>query len=159
MTELHDDWREFLRLLIAHRVKFLVVGAHALAAHGRPRFTGDLDVFVEPSVPNARRILAALDEFGFGAVNVTVDDLTSPTRVIQLGQPPVRIDLLPGISGVSFDRAWRGRMRGVVAGLRVNFIGRAEYLANKRAADRPKDRADLALLSEGGPKKRKRKQR
>lgn len=146
--DLSVDWKEFLSLLVSHRVKFLVIGAHALAVHGRPRLTGDLDVWVEPSPVNARRVLGALAEFGFGSVGITEHDLTRAGQVIALGNPPLRIDLLTTISGVSFAAAWKTRIRAQVSGVRVNVLGRREYLRNKRAAGRPKDLLDVALLGE-----------
>jgi hypothetical protein len=146
--DLPADWKEFLSLLTSHRVRFLVIGAHALAVHGRPRLTGDLDVWVEPTLQNARRILAALDDFGFGSVGLSERDLTKPEQVIALGNPPVRIDLLTSISGVGFGSAWKERVRAEVGGVRVNVLGRRAYRRNKRAAGRPKDLLDLALLDE-----------
>lgn len=148
MTPLHEDFRDFLRLLRSHRVRFVVVGGHALAAHGRPRYTGDLDVFVEPTPANARRVVAALRDFGFGSVDLVEADFATPGRVAQLGVPPVRIEILTRISGVDFSRAWAGRITARVAGVDVTFLGRRELLENKRAAGRPKDLADVALLEE-----------
>jgi hypothetical protein len=99
---LPSDWSELLRLLRAHRVRFLIVGAHALAAHGRPRYTADLDLFVEPSERNARRLLGALEEFGFGGLGLWVADFATPGKVVRLGRAPMTVDLLTSISGVSF---------------------------------------------------------
>lgn len=146
MAKLHDDWSEFLRLLNARRVRFLVVGAHAVAAAGRPRLTADLDVWVEPTLVNARRVVRALAEFGFGGL--TPERLTEPDTVVFLGREPFRIDLLSAIDGVSFSVAWRGRTRGTLGGQRVSFLGRRDLIKNKRAAGRPKDLADIALLTE-----------
>lgn len=146
--DLPDDWKEFLSLLTSHRVRFLVIGAHALAVHGRPRMTGDLDILLEPTRANARRVLAALADFGFAAVDLSIEDFDRPDRVVALGNPPLRIDLLTSISGVSFDQAWRGRIQRVIAGRRVAILGRAEYLKNKRAAGRTKDLLDIELLEE-----------
>ncbi len=155
--KLHADFKEFLRLLISHRVRFVVVGAHALAAHGSPRYTGDLDVLVEPSAANARRLIAALDAFGFGSIGLELEDFTRANRVAQLGYPPVRIDVLTGISGVGFAEAWRGRRRARLAGLVVPFLGADAFIKNKRAAARPKDLADIALLEEALAKSPRRK--
>src|SRR5688500_8235483 len=107
---LHADWKEFLSLLNRNKVRFLIVGAHALAAHGQPRFTGDLDVLVEANPTNARRLLAALKAFGFGSLKISQGDLHRPGMVVRLGQPPVGIDLLTSISGVSFATAWKNRV-------------------------------------------------
>lgn len=151
--DLPDDWRELLKLLGSRRVKFLVVGAHALAVHGRPRMTGDLDLLVEATPTNAGRLLEALGEFGFGSLGLTEEDFTRPDFVISLGNPPLRVDLLTSISGVSFERAWKGRVRARVGGVVVNVLGRREYIENKRAAGRPKDQLDLALLAEARPRR------
>jgi hypothetical protein len=148
MANLHKDFKEFLQLLTAHRVKFLIVGAHALAAHGQPRYTGDLDVFVESSEKNAKRVVKALAEFGFGSVGLVLRDFTTRGRVTQLGFPPVRIDILTSISGVSFATAWEGRKRGTLGGVAVSYLGKREFIRNKTRAGRPKDLADLALLRE-----------
>jgi hypothetical protein len=145
---LHPDWLEFLCLLRSHEVRFLVVGAHALAAHGAPRFTGDLDLLVERSAENAGRLLGALERFGFGGLGLTVRDFTRPSRVAQLGRPPVRIDILTSLSGVSFAAAWRGRVEAELGGVTIAVLGLAELRRNKRAAGRPKDLADLAALDE-----------
>jgi hypothetical protein len=143
---LHPDWREFLSLLHSRGVRFLLVGAHALAAHGYPRFTGDLDIFVERTPENASRILAVLTDFGFGHVGLGAADFTRPNRVAQLGFPPVRIDLLTSISGVSFRAAWEGRLQTELGGVPVSVLGIRELLRNKRASGRPKDLADAAAL-------------
>lgn len=147
---LHPDFRDFLKLMLSRRVRFVVVGAHALAAHGRPRLTGDLDVLVAPSLENGRRIVAALSAFGFGSVGLGAEDFAQPDQVVQLGTPPVRIDLLTGISGVRFTTAWRNRIVVALDGLRVPVLGRRDFVRNKRASGRPKDLLDLALLREAG---------
>src|SRR5262249_25595677 len=121
------------------------------AAHAEPRFTGDLDVFVEPAKANATRLLAALAEFGFGTVGLSAEDFTRPDRVAQLGYPPVRIDILTSISGVTFREAWKGRVATRLGGIDVAVLGVQELVKNKRAAGRPKDLADLALLATNMP--------
>lgn len=143
---LQRDWREFLSLLVSHRVRFVVVGAHALAAHGQPRFTGDLDVLVEPSLTNARRILKVLHAFGFGALQVSERDLGRPETVVRLGHPPVGIDILTSISGVSFTSAWKNRVHTRLGGVRVAVLSAKDFVRNKRAAGRPRDLLDVALL-------------
>jgi len=144
---LHNDWREFLSLLNSNRVRFIVVGAHALAVHGHPRFTGDLDVVVESSEVNARRMLTVLQAFGFGSVGIRAADLVRPGMVLRLGQPPVGIDILTSISGVTFSAAWKHRRRTLLGGVRVGVLGRADYIRNKRASGRAKDLLDLELLT------------
>ena len=143
---LNRDFVEILSALCAAGVEFLVVGAHALAAHGVPRATGDLDVWIRATPDNAERVLAALRAFGAPLFDLTRDDLTRPETVFQIGVVPCRVDILTAISGVEFDAAWSGRLQLDIEGLAVPCIGRTELLANKRAAGRPKDLADLALL-------------
>ena len=108
--ELNRDWTEFLSALIAHRVRFVLVGGHAVAGHGQPRLTEDLDVFIDPTLANARRLRDALVAFGFGAVAPAVEELARRDRVFMLGRKPWRIDVLTGIDGVSFREAWAGRV-------------------------------------------------
>lgn len=140
------DFSEFLASLNAARVKYLVVGAYALAAHGAPRNTLDLDVFVEPTPANGTRIIKALDSFGFGSLAVSPVDFAQPDRILQLGRQPLRIDILTSISGVGWRTAWRGRLRGHYGDVPVSFIGRVELVANKRASGRAKDLGDVEAL-------------
>jgi hypothetical protein len=135
-----------LSALCAAGVEFLIVGAHALAAHGLPRATGDLDIWVRATPENAERVLAALRAFGAPLFDLTRNDLTRPDTVFQIGMVPCRVDILTSISGVEFDDGWAGRLQIEVEGMSLPCIGRTELLANKRAAARPKDLADLALL-------------
>lgn len=144
--KLHSDLREFVGLLSSHGVEFLVVGGHAVAFHGHPRFTGDIDFLIAATPANAARVLACLGAFGFADLDVTADDLQRAEQVVQLGYPPNRIDLLTSISGVTFDEAWRTRVEGTLDGLPVAYLGRAALVANKRASGRAKDLADLEAL-------------
>jgi hypothetical protein len=146
--ELHSDWSAFLVLLNSNKAKYLVVGAHALAAHGQPRFTGDLDVFIERSPLNARRILKALTEFGFGSVSISASELQAVDFVIRLGRPPVGIDILTGISGVTFSTAWKNRKKARLGRVNVPVLGKSDFVRNKRASGRPKDLLDIELLKE-----------
>lgn len=145
---MNRDFAEMLSALSDAGAEFLVVGAHALAAHGLPRATGDLDIWVRPSPDNARRVLDALKAFRAPLHDLSEDDLVHPGTVFQIGVVPNRIDILTAISGVAFEDAWSRRVWLVVAGLRLPFLGRADLAANKRAAGRPKDLADLAALDE-----------
>jgi hypothetical protein len=147
--ELPRDWSEFIGLLSAHGVRFLVVGAHALAANGRPRATQDLDLWVEPTRSNAERVCRALADFGFAGLATAIDDFATPERLATLGRPPLRIDLMTSIDGVDFSSAWADRIVASLGEHSVGFLGRAALLANKRASGRPKDLADVALLEEG----------
>ncbi len=144
--ELHGEWSAFLSLLNSNRVRFLVVGAHALAAHGQPRFTGDLDVFIERSPRNAKAVRKTLYEFGFEERAVSTEELQQPDFVVRLGRPPVGIDLLTGISGVTFKTAWKNRRPAKIGRVPVHIIGRADFIRNERAAGRTKDLLDIELL-------------
>lgn len=146
--QLPPDWSEFLSALKRHGVRFLLVGAHALAAHGRPRATQDLDVLVAPTAANARKVVAALADFGFAEFASDWRWFTKPYRVTMLGNIPLRIDVLTGISGVSFAGAWKNRIMMPTAIGDIAVLGLADLRANKRAAGRPKDLLDLALLDE-----------
>jgi hypothetical protein len=143
---LYQDWNEFLRLLTRHRVRFLLIGGHAMAVHARPRHTEDLDLFIDATRANAPRVLRALGDFGFGSVAPSVELLARPEKVFMLGRLPYRIDLLTRIDGVEFRRAWAGKVEARIGGLRVYVIGKRELILNKLAAGRPKDLADVAAL-------------
>jgi hypothetical protein len=146
LAKLQDDLREFVELLNSHNVEYLVVGGHAVAFHGYPRFTGDIDFFIRMTPSNAERLLAVLSEFGFGTVGITACDLLEPKRVIRLGYPPNQIDILTSISGVDFDAAWDARVESEMDNQPVTIIGWSELLRNKRAAGRQKDLADVDKL-------------
>jgi hypothetical protein len=147
--ELAPDFDEFFESLIAHGVEFLVVGAYALAFHGAPRFTGDMDVLIRPTRENADRLLAALRDFGFPTADLQPDDVTDPRRILQMGVEPVQIHVMSEISGVPWEEAWAGRVTGRCGRHDVAFLGRETFLRNKRAAGRPKDLADIDALTPG----------
>lgn len=147
---MNPDFIDFLAALLAADVRFLVVGAHALAVHGVPRATGDIDIWIERSPDNAARVWQALEEFGAPSVALGVksEDLEAPDMVIQIGVPPRRIDLLTGVSGLEFNEAWEGRIVHRVDQLDVPFLGRDALIRNKRASGRFKDLGDLEALGE-----------
>jgi glycine cleavage system aminomethyltransferase T len=146
--ELDRDFREFVESFIAHDVRFLIVGGYALAAHGVPRATGDLDAWVWIDPANAKRIVDALASFGFKDIGVTESDFTRADSVIQLGYAPYRIDILTSIDGVDFESAWIRRASVDVGGVVVGFIGRDDLITNKRAVGRPQDLVDVERLLE-----------
>jgi hypothetical protein len=146
--ELAPDFDEFFSSLIAHAVEFLVVGAYALAYHGAPRFTGDIDVFIRPTTDNAERLLAALAAFGFPTANLRPGDVTDPDRIVEMGVEPVQIHVMSAISGVSWDEAWAGHETGRCGSNDLPFLGRREFVKNKRASGRLKDLADIEALGE-----------
>jgi hypothetical protein len=155
-VKLPPDWHAFIASLTSHRVRYLIVGAHALAAHGRPRATQDLDVLVEPTPANARRLGAALADFGFPTLAKAWRRFGRASCMARLGHPPLQIDVLTTITGVAFATAWRGRVEVDVDDLRVPFLGERELRANKAATGRAKDALDLELL---GPPRRARRYR
>lgn len=144
--EVQKDFKELLALLNAHKVEYLIVGAYALSFHGIPRYTGDIDVYVKPTSKNARRVLAALREFGFGSAGMTEEDFCEPDRIAQLGHPPVRIDLMTSLTGLSWDEAFAGKVAGSYGNVPVWYIGKEQMIANKRSTKRLKDLADLETL-------------
>lgn len=147
---MNEDYRDFVEALLATRARFLVVGAHALAVHGVPRATVDLDVWVEATEENARRVWLALAQFGapLETLQVNESDFTKPELVAQFGLPPNRIDVLTSVSGLDFGEAWESRMESDFGGLRAPFLGRAALIRNKRASGRTKDLADIEALGD-----------
>lgn len=127
----------------AAEVRFLVVGAYALALHGRPRATGDLDLWIDATPGNARRVMQALEAFGAPLTDVTIDDFSHEGVVFQIGVPPGRIDILTQLTGVTFSEAWPNRLRRRFGDVDVDFIGRDAFLRNKRLIGRPKDLGDI----------------
>jgi hypothetical protein len=146
--EVQPDYGELLASFDAHGVEYVIVGAYALAFHGAPRYTGDLDILVRPTPENARRVLAALADFGFPGLDLSLEDFTAPDTVVQLGVAPVRVDLLTSLSGVSWEEADAGKVAGRYGDVAVYFLGREEYIRNKRALGRHKDLADIEALGE-----------
>jgi hypothetical protein len=143
---LAKDFREFIELLNSNHVEYVIVGGYALAFHGAPRYTGDIDILVRCSAANAAALETALTVFGFASLGITARDFQEPGQVVQLGFPPHRIDILSGISGVSFDTVWQRRVRADLDGTPVNFIDRESFIRNKKATGRTKDKADVETL-------------
>jgi hypothetical protein len=143
---LQKDLREFIESLNSQSVDYLIVGAFALAFHGVPRYTGDIDILVRTSAENAARVEAVMRAFSFASLGLSAADFMHPDHVIQLGHPPNRIDLLTSITGVTFEEAWNTRVDGNLHGIPVRFIGREALIRNKRATGRARDKADLEAL-------------
>ena len=143
---MNQDFLDLLRAFIDARVRFLIVGAYALGVHGRPRATGDLDVWVDPTPDNAAGIMQALDAFGAPVTQVTVEDFSRPGVVFQMGLPPFRIDVLTELSGLTFAEAWPGRTQAAFGPLTVDVIGREAFIKNKRATGRARDLGDIEAL-------------
>lgn len=145
---MNEDYRDILTALVAEHARFLVVGAHALAVHGYPRATVDIDIWIDPTADNAARTWRALAAFGapLADLGVTDADLTRPDVVAQFGLPPSRIDILTGVSGLTFSDAWSRRVGAVIEGVEVPVLGLDDLVANKQASGRLKDRADVQGL-------------
>ncbi|MEM9480454.1 MAG: DUF6036 family nucleotidyltransferase [Verrucomicrobiota bacterium] len=146
--KLSGDLREFIELLNSKKVDYLVVGAHALAWHGLPRYTGDLDFFISSDPENTSVMIDVLDKFGFSSLGLKEEDLQIPDSVIQLGVAPNRIDLLTGLSGVTWEEAWASREKGKIDGLPVFLLSKSDLLRNKIATGRPQDLADVERLKD-----------
>ena len=143
---LNQDFQEFVELFVAHEVEFLIVGGYALAAHGHPRYTKNLDVWVWLGPENAQRILAAIEEFGFGDLGLTAADFQEPDVMVQLGREPQRIDILMYASGLQFSAAYKNRVLVKIGNVDVPFISVDDLRTNKMATGRPRDLADVADL-------------
>lgn len=146
LGETAEDLRELIELLNSHRVEYLVVGRHAVSYHGYPRYTGDIDFLVRPTQENASRVAAAVQRFGFGGSEALKSTLVQPEKVVQIGRPPNRIDILTSASGVDFQDAWERSVTGSLDGIPVRFPDLGTLLKNKRASGRIKDLADVEEL-------------
>lgn len=146
------DFKDLLSTFNAHGVDYLVVGAHALAAHGRVRATGDLDVWVRPDEENAGRVIKALSAFGAPLQNLSASDLAQPGVIFQIGVAPLRIDILTAIDAVKFDEAWGERVTSRLGGENVSVLSVRHLIVNKRAVGRPQDLADLDWLEKNRKK-------
>jgi len=145
---MNPDFAEMLSELTAAGVEFIVVGAFAVAAHGNPRATGDIDIWVRPTRENAAKVLQALRAFGAPLFGLTIDDLADEQTVFQIGVAPVRIDILAGIDGVRFEDAWPRRVSAKLGPSQVPVLSLIDLAVNKRAAGRPKDLVDLAWIQQ-----------
>ena len=143
---LSSDLREFVESLNSRGIDYVIVGAHCLAFHGRPRYTGDLDILIRATPENAAKLVDLLKHFGFGEVGFAESDFTEAEKLIQLGRPPNRIDLLTSITGVSTDDAFTTRIAAELDGIPVFLLGKDALIRNKRAVGRPQDLADLDIL-------------
>ena len=144
--EVQKDFRDLFALLNEHEVKFMIVGGYALAFHGAPRFTGDIDILIKPDEENSQRVINALSDFGFGSLDLSPADFQRPNHVIQLGVPPVRIDLITSITGVTWDDADLSKEPGSFGDVSVHYIGKDKFIDNKRSTGRKKDLADIESL-------------
>lgn len=144
--KVEKDYEEFLKLLNRHEVKYCIIGAYAVAFYAKPRYTKDIDILIEPSIKNAEKIKRALDEFGFGKIDLSKDDLISEGNIIQLGYEPLRIDILTSLEGFHFDDIWENKTMGVYGSENVFFMGLDDLIRSKKLSARPSDKIDIELL-------------
>ena len=143
---LNNDFREFIASLNENNVRYLIVGGYAVGFHGYPRYTKNLDVWIEVSNENAENVVKALNQFGFGAVGFKADDFLKPDEFMQLGYPPNRIDLITSCEGIDFQTCYANKMQIKIDGLKIDFIDYENLLKNKRTVGRPQDLADVSNL-------------
>ncbi len=146
--EIDQDFKEFIQLLNSNNVEYLVVGGYAVTAYGYPRYTDDIDFWVRSEKENAKRIVKTLIDFGFGSIDINEEDILKSNYIIQLGFPPNRIDILTGISGLSFEECWKEKKEFIFEGENINFISLHHLRINKKESGRDKDLLDLKNLPE-----------
>lgn len=144
--KVQKDYEEFLELLNQSNVKYVIVGAYALAYHAKPRYTKDMDIFIEPTLENATAILQAIRDFGFREANLTPEDIVEEDKILQLGYEPIIIDILSSLSGCTFSEVWNNRIKGKYGDTEVYFIRKDDLIKNKRASGRKQDIVDIDLL-------------
>ena len=143
---LNQDFKEFVELLNKHKVEYLIIGGYALGIHGYPRYTGDLDIWVNPTLINAQKTLNVLDDFGFSTIGLTINDFLETSNVIQLGYPPFRIDLITQPDGITFDECYQNKIVVNYNDLEIAIIGINDFKKNKQATGRFKDLDNLEHL-------------
>ncbi len=144
--KVEKDYEELLKLFNKERARYCIIGAYAVAFYAKPRYTKDMDILIDPTLKNAKRILKALNKFGFRRSNLSLTDFSQKGKVIQLGYEPVRVDILTSIEGVTFKSIWKNKARGTYGNTHVFFIGLNELIRNKKASKRKQDDADLDIL-------------
>lgn len=145
---LSPDFREFVELLIKHEVKYLITGGYAVGIYGHPRYTGDIDIWVEASEKNGKQLVAVFNDFGLSSFSLSTDHFSKPEQVIQIGYPPHRIDILTSVDGVSFSEAYPSKNIVEIDGLKINFIGLQDLIKNKKASGRGIDLDDIKNLEQ-----------
>ena len=146
--ELDRNFKEFIQLLNDNNVQYIVVGGYAVSAHGYPRYTGDIDFWVKPDPENALKLEKVINDFGMGSLNIDRSDFIKEDFIIQLGHPPLRIDIITGVSGLNFDDSWKNKLVLEIQGLKINFISLYHLRINKKASGRSRDLNDLENLPE-----------
>lgn len=143
----NPDFKEFVQLLVENQVEYLVVGGYAVSIHGYPRYTGDLDIWINPTPENAKKVLVSLNEFGFSSYNLMEKDFTREYGIVQLGYPPIRIDIINTVDGVNFGECFQRKSVINIDGMHVNFISLEDLIKNKKTTARPRDIDDIENLT------------
>jgi len=144
---LNPDFKDFVKLLTENKVEYLIVGGYAVGIHGYPRYTGDLDIWINDTTENAKLVLKCVEDFGFASYNLAVSDFTKPGNIIQLGYPPVRIDIINQADGVNFDECYKNKKDVTADDITLYFIGYDDLLKNKKTTSRPRDIDDIENLT------------
>jgi predicted nucleotidyltransferase len=148
-----EDFKEFIELLNEKKVNYLIIGGYAVGFYSRPKFTNDIDIWIENSEENAEKVMIVLNEFGFGQVDITINDLKDADKVIQLGHAPIRIDIITGLTGMFFSEAYAAKVKGNYLGTFANFISYEDLIKSKKLAGRKKDLDDVQWLKKYSPYK------
>jgi len=149
---LAEDFEDFVKLLSKYEAEYMVVGGYAMAFHGKPRYTGDLDIWINISEDNAKKLLKVMEDFGMASLGFRKEDFLEPGYISQIGQPPLRIDILNSIDGVSFEEAYKNRQKIAEGDLEISFIGLQELIRNKMASGRKQDMQDIREIKKILPK-------
>ena len=152
---LAKDFEDFIRLLNKHKVVYMVVGGYALAFHGKPRYTGDIDIWINISDENALRLLKVIKDFGLGSLGFKKEDFLQEGYISQIGRPPLRIDIINSIDGITFEEAFTGIQTIEIDGLSIFYIGLGDFIKNKQASGRTKDLADIQEIRKANKAKKK----
>ena len=144
--QIPSDYKDLLKALNKHRVKYLIIGAYAVIYYTEPRYTKDIDIWVEPEIKNAKKVYEVLKEFGASLKGMSINDFMNPNLVYRMGVPPVRVDIMMGIPGIAFDEAWKHRSKGLFEGIKVNIIGIKELIKSKEKTKRDYDLKDIESL-------------
>lgn len=152
--KIEKDYEELLKLFNKNKVKYCIIGAYAVAFYAKPRYTKDLDILIKADFKNGKRIVKALNEFGFKSLNLSEKDFSLKDRIIQLGYEPLRVDILTSIQGCSFEQVWKNKKTGIYGKEKVFFIGIDELIKNKKILKRQEDKVDLNILSVARKKRR-----
>ena len=144
---LNPDFKDFVRLLTENKVEYLIVGGYAVGVHGYPRYTGDLDIWINSTTENAKSVLKCVEDFGFASYRLSVSDFTKPGNIIQLGYPPVRIDIINLVDGVNFAECYKNKKDVTADDITLYFIGYDDLLKNKKKTSRPRDIDDIENLT------------